>query len=102
MISLGYKQSQGDHTLFVRHLNFGRVTALLVYANDIIITGKTSCKLVETPIKFNHILCDAPEDRMVDRGSYQRLVGMLIYLAHTRPDIAFTVSMVGQFMHNPK
>mgnify|MGYP003703484443 CR=1 FL=1 len=32
---------------------------------------------------------------------YQRLVGKLIYLSHTRPDIAFAVSMVSQFMHSP-
>jgi len=32
---------------------------------------------------------------------YQRLVGKLIYLAHTRPDITFSVSVVSQFMHAP-
>ena len=41
-----------------------------------------------------------PED-MVDKGRYQRPVGRLIYLSHTRPDIAFVVSMVSQFMHAP-
>ena len=39
---------------------------------------------------------------MVDKGSYQRLVGRLIYLTHTRPDIAFAVSVVSRFMHKPK
>jgi hypothetical protein len=40
-------------------------------------------------------------DTPVDTGRYQRLVGKLIYLAHTRPDIAFSVSVVSQFMHAP-
>ena len=29
------------------------------------------------------------------------MVGKLIYLSHTRPDIAYAVSVVSQFMHNP-
>ena len=28
-------------------------------------------------------------------------MGKLIYLAHTHPDIAFSVSVVSQFMHSP-
>ena len=37
-IALGYKQSQGDHSLFVRHSNSGGVTTLLVYVDDMIVT----------------------------------------------------------------
>ena len=33
---------------------------------------------------------------------YQRLVGRLIYLSHTRPNIAYAVGVISQFMHNPK
>ena len=36
MLSLGCKQSQGDHTLFIKHFDSGRVTTLLVYVDDII------------------------------------------------------------------
>ena len=35
------------------------------------------------------------------RGKFQRLVGKLIYLSHTRPDIAFVVSWISQYMHSP-
>ena len=37
----------------------------------------------------------------VDKGRYQRLVGRLIYLSHTRPNIGFSISVVSQFMNNP-
>ena len=37
----------------------------------------------------------------MDKGRHQRLVGKLIYLSHTRPDIGFSVSVVSQFMNDP-
>lgn len=39
MLNVGYKQSQGDQTLFAKHSALGIVTALLVYEDDIIVTG---------------------------------------------------------------
>ncbi|XP_062112548.1 uncharacterized mitochondrial protein AtMg00810-like [Humulus lupulus] len=41
------------------------------------------------------------EGSPVDKGRYQQLVGKFIYLSHTIPDIAFAVSLVSQYMHNP-
>ena len=38
----------------------------------------------------------------MDKGRYQRLVGKLIYLSHSQPNIAFAVSVVSQFMHAPR
>ena len=54
------------------------------------------------PIDLNHKLGEASEDATINKGMYQRLVGSLIYLSHTRPDIAYAVSLVSQFMHNPR
>ncbi|RDX94047.1 Copia protein, partial [Mucuna pruriens] len=39
MISLGYSQSQGDHTLFIKHSPDGKLTLLPVYVDDMIVTG---------------------------------------------------------------
>jgi hypothetical protein len=42
------------------------------------------------------------ESDQVDRERYQRLVGRLIYLSHTRPDISCAVSVVSRYMHEPR
>ena len=39
MKEFGYKQSKGDHTLFIKHSAARGVNALLVYVDDIIVTG---------------------------------------------------------------
>ena len=39
LLTNGYKQIQGDHTLFIKHSASGRVTTLIVYVDDIIVTG---------------------------------------------------------------
>ncbi|RDX84089.1 Copia protein, partial [Mucuna pruriens] len=39
---------------------------------------------------------------IIEKSQYQRLVGKLIYLSQIRPAIAYIVSMVSQFMHDPK
>ena len=61
-------------------------------------TGMLGCKPSTTPI-------DVRKDEvglLVDKNRYQRMVGKLIYLSHTRPDIAFAVSTVSQHMNCPR
>ena len=72
------------------------------YVLDLLIeTGMLDCKPVETPMEMNHKLRILPDQAPTDKGRYQRLVGRLIYLSHTRPDISYAVSVVSQFMHAP-
>lgn len=145
-------------TLFIKHSAAGGVTALLVYVDDIVVTGnnekeqhelrqklvkefeikelgklkyflgfevaystqgifisqqkyvtdllaetgKIGCKPASTPMDPNHKLGEAKEEPSIDKRMYQRLVGKLIYLSHTRPNIAYSVSMISQFVHDSK
>ena len=57
-------------------------------------------KSVDTPIEQNHKLFECSAN--IDKERYQRLVGKLIYLSHTRPDITYPVNVVSQFMHDPR
>lgn len=65
-------------------------------------TGMTTRKPAGTPIEHNHRLSEALEDKAVDKEMYQRLVEKLIYLSHTRLGIAYSVSVMSQFMHDPR
>lgn len=57
------------------------------------------CKHANTPIIQNFHLVVYHDQVPTNRDCYQRLVGRLIYLSHTRPNIAYAVSVVSQFMH---
>ncbi|KAA0057708.1 reverse transcriptase [Cucumis melo var. makuwa] len=59
------------------------------------------CCPADTPIEFNCKLGNSDDQVLVDKEQYQRLVGKLIYLSHTRPDISFAVNTVSQFMQAP-
>ena len=57
-------------------------------------TGMLACKLVATPIEMNHRLGIIANQVPVNMGRYQRPMGKLIYLTHTRPDITYVVGVV--------
>ncbi|RVW63213.1 Copia protein [Vitis vinifera] len=56
--------------------------------------GMLGCKPIDTPMDSQKKLGIEKESTPVDRGRYQRLVGRLIYLSHTRPDIGFAGNLV--------
>lgn len=64
-------------------------------------TRMLDCRPADTPIIQNHDLGDFTDKIPTNKERYQRLVEKLIYLSHTRPDIAYAVSLVSQFMHRP-
>lgn len=58
------------------------------------------CKAANTPME-SVIKSNFKEGPLVDKDSYQSLVGKLIYLTHTRPDIGFFVNMTSRYMTSP-
>jgi hypothetical protein len=64
--------------------------------------GLLGCKPAETPVNCAVKFGKDEDGGDYDLEQYQRLVGRLIYLSHTRPDISFAVSQLSQFMHAPK
>jgi len=56
----------------------------------------------DAPIKANIKLLPDQREILDDLGTYRRLVSKLNYLAITRSDIAFDVSIVSQFLLAPR
>ncbi|GKE22818.1 ribonuclease H-like domain-containing protein [Tanacetum coccineum] len=66
--------------------------------------GLLAAKHVDTPLPKNATLNHTESDDdhlLVNVSNYQRLVGNLIYLTNTRPDIAYVVHCLTQYMHSP-
>ena len=69
---------------------------------DLLIKTKQVCCPADTPIEFNCKRGNSGDKVPVDKERYLHLEGKLIYLSHTRPDISYVVSVIGQFMQVPR
>ena len=56
--------------------------------------GIWRCRYEDTSIEFNCKLQNFDDQVPLDKEQYQCLMGKLIYLSHTHPDISFAVSVV--------
>ncbi|GJY90673.1 putative RNA-directed DNA polymerase [Tanacetum coccineum] len=66
--------------------------------------GLLACKPVATPMQQNvslsHIETEK-DKKLKNLTAYQKLIGKLIYLSVTRPDISYAVHYLSQHMHSP-
>ena len=73
------------------------------YTLDIISeAGLLGAKPTCFPIEQHPRLAHADDPLLADAVAYHRLVGQLIYLAVTRPDLAYSVHVLSQFMQEPR
>jgi hypothetical protein len=60
------------------------------------------CKPNKTPMVTNaHLNLDV-EGKLVDQSLYRSMIGSLLYLTASRPDIMFSVCLCARFQDNPK
>uniref|UniRef100_A0A2N9HU41 Reverse transcriptase Ty1/copia-type domain-containing protein n=1 Tax=Fagus sylvatica TaxID=28930 RepID=A0A2N9HU41_FAGSY len=112
----GFSASSYDSALFFQRSDHG-ITILLLYVDDMIITGddvqgiqdlkhflleSRTSKIVDTPIEYNNRLNTHDGEPLPDATLYRQLVGSLVYLTVTRPDISYAVHIVSQFMAAPR
>ena len=156
LLVFGFQQSKCDNSLFFIHTSAG-YTALLVYVDDIILTGSLENHITEfkdflntqfkvkdlghlnyflgikiarskdgiyihqrkyalnllqntgllgskpsaITLPVQHNLSSTTGTPLTDGSSYRRLVGQLIYLTITRPELSYPVHILSQFMAKP-
>ncbi|GJU07479.1 putative RNA-directed DNA polymerase [Tanacetum coccineum] len=64
-------------------------------------SGLQGCRPSSFPMEPN-LKVDKGEEKKIDASRYRRLVGRLLYLQVTRPDIAYSVSILSQFVGDPR
>ena len=60
------------------------------------------CKPVKTPIESNLKLSKEEGELLTDPMMYRRLIGKLLYLTITRPNLSFVVNRLSHFMTSPR
>eukprot|EP00253_Pinus_taeda_P021357 PITA_21357 len=60
------------------------------------------CKPMSTPMITNWKKLHASDSELVDPTLYRQMIGCLMYLVNTRPDICFAVNIMSQFMCEPR
>nr|GEV81164.1 reverse transcriptase domain-containing protein [Tanacetum cinerariifolium] len=126
LLSFRYHHSKADYSLFTKK-NVEGFTAVLVYVDDLIITGlevtkahsglyvsqkKYTLEMLQEADVMNNRPYKLPMDPnlkfhanvgtpLQDPEVYRRYIGKLIYLTITRPEICYTVYVLSQFMRSP-
>jgi hypothetical protein len=60
------------------------------------------CKSMDTPMNTEIRKVKDPDSDPVDPSLYRQLIGSLMYLVNTRPDILFAVNTLSQFQVEPR
>jgi len=59
------------------------------------------CNPLSTPMEQNSKLTSKEGNEFDDATKYRQLIGSLIYLTTTRPNISFVVGILSKFMQKP-
>jgi hypothetical protein len=60
------------------------------------------CRPCESPIEQRNRLTSEDGEFIEDVSQFRSMVGSLVYITITRPDIAYVVGVVSQFMQKPR
>ncbi|XP_016196129.1 uncharacterized protein LOC107637206 [Arachis ipaensis] len=84
------------------HSSKGLVICQCKYTLDLLEEfGMLGAKLASTPMQYSATLSKNSGTKLSDSLRYRKLVGRLLYLTNTRPDISYVVGYLSQFLDCP-
>jgi hypothetical protein len=96
----------GELTFFlgiqVKQTKQGTFVHQAKYTNDLMKFNMAELKLVSTPMSSATSLGPAEDGEAMDQREYRSMIGSLLYLTVTRPDIQFTVGLCTCFQASPR
>ncbi|KAI3811019.1 hypothetical protein L1987_20734 [Smallanthus sonchifolius] len=100
LLQNGFERWKIDITLFKRKIG---KDIMLVYVQDMLKKFQmTDSKATSTPFAAQTPLTSDPEVKPVDRYHYRSMIGSLLYLTASLPDIMFAVCYYARYQTNPK
>ncbi|GJZ79951.1 uncharacterized mitochondrial protein-like protein [Tanacetum coccineum] len=112
LLDNGFQRGKLNKTLFIKR-HKGDILLVQVYVDDIIFgsTKKELCnafekftevKTASTPMETQKPLLKDENGKEVDVHMYRSMIGSLMYLTSSRPDIMFAVCACTRYQVNPK
>eukprot|EP00253_Pinus_taeda_P013208 PITA_13208 len=122
-----FDKCEGEPTIYIKEKD-GKILILVLYVDDLSFTGIEvdqnengifisqaryvnevlerfhiqECKATITPTVMGLKLSKEDNSKDFDPRLYKSIVGSLMYLTATRPDIMYDVSLISRFMERPK
>ncbi|GAA0154030.1 transmembrane signal receptor [Lithospermum erythrorhizon] len=98
-----YSRGGVDNTLFIKREKT-QIMIAQIYVNDIVFGGcQTKCSKAKRTPTATHVKAGKDEGVIpVDTSTYISMIGSLLYLTPSRPDISYSVGVCAKFQANPK
>eukprot|EP00253_Pinus_taeda_P008547 PITA_08547 len=127
LLENGFDKCEGEPIVYIKEKD-GKLLIVVLYVDDVIFTGievdqnengifisqaryvnevfgrfnMQECKAAITPTVMGLKLIKEDSSKDFDPTLYKSIVGSLMYLTATRPNIMFVVSLISRFMERPK
>ncbi|GLJ30415.1 hypothetical protein SUGI_0601930 [Cryptomeria japonica] len=112
---LGYSKNEADSNIYFK-ISDGDMLILVLYVDDLLITREdhliAKCNqdlMAEFDMKdlgllhyFHKLKSEAVDSEPIDPTYYRQIIGSLMYLVNTRPDICYATNVLSHFMCEPK